>query len=182
MSRRVGSFSGFPRSTFESKDSITTSPPAIDTTPPGNASGRKGLPESEWARPDLDWRPPGYQPGAPTGLSYGPTEPSEIWGRIISFGNRRDPASSGPCTSRPVRFLHRVHRTEWMPCAGISPKALLSHFEIRRPRDKGVPRGHQVWEEREQVQADTQARTKNPGGVQRRPPRTLRGQPATLEV
>src|SRR3990172_1766693 len=26
----------------------------------------------EWARPDLDWRPPGYQPGAPTRLSYGP--------------------------------------------------------------------------------------------------------------
>jgi hypothetical protein len=31
-----------------------------------------------WARPDLDWRPPGYQPGAPTGLSYGPTGSCEI--------------------------------------------------------------------------------------------------------
>src|SRR5712691_7490516 len=29
-------------------------------------------PKPEWARPDLDWRPSGYQPDAPTGLSYGP--------------------------------------------------------------------------------------------------------------
>ena len=28
----------------------------------------------EWARRDLNSRPPGYQPGAPTNLSYGPNE------------------------------------------------------------------------------------------------------------
>src|SRR2546427_279514 len=33
---------------------------------------RRRWPRRKWARPDLDWRPSGYQPDAPTGLSYGP--------------------------------------------------------------------------------------------------------------
>ncbi len=41
-----------------------------------------GLAYGEWARPDLDWRPPGYQPGAPTGLSYGPAGPRKTRGRL----------------------------------------------------------------------------------------------------
>ena len=28
--------------------------------------------EQKWAQPDLNRRPPGYQPGAPAKLSYGP--------------------------------------------------------------------------------------------------------------
>src|SRR2546422_10273109 len=119
MSRRVGSFSGFPRSLFESKDSITTSPPAIDTAPPGNASGRKGLPESEWARPDLDWRPPGYQPGAPTGLSYGPTAPARF-------------RTANKLWETPRRRLPSGNSRESQ--AAPTPKALLSHFEIRRAK------------------------------------------------
>src|SRR2546422_1253258 len=35
-------------------------------------SCRAGNSRRKWARPDLDWRPSGYQPDAPTGLSYGP--------------------------------------------------------------------------------------------------------------
>src|SRR5213593_1174066 len=42
-------------------------PPTAET-----CSCRAGNSRRKWARPDLDWRPSGYQPDAPTGLSYGP--------------------------------------------------------------------------------------------------------------
>src|SRR5882762_9613189 len=36
----------------------------------------------KWARPDLDWRPSGYQPDAPTRLSYGPARPPNLMNRL----------------------------------------------------------------------------------------------------
>src|SRR5437773_3168697 len=36
----------------------------------------------EWARPDLDWRPSGYQPDAPTRLSYGPARRRKTTNRL----------------------------------------------------------------------------------------------------
>ena len=49
------------------------------TVRPARASGksrdppqRGRCPDGEWAQSDLNRRPPGYQPGAPANLSYGP--------------------------------------------------------------------------------------------------------------
>src|SRR5207247_4077401 len=39
-------------------------------------------PGPKWARPDLDWRTSGYQPDAPTRLSYGPAAAAETQGRL----------------------------------------------------------------------------------------------------
>src|SRR5947199_5553316 len=36
----------------------------------------------KWARPDLDWRPSGYQPDAPTRLSYGPARRRKTTNRL----------------------------------------------------------------------------------------------------
>ena len=45
------------------------------TPPAPTANGglkMERYPDDRWARPDLNRRPPGYQPGAPAKLSYGP--------------------------------------------------------------------------------------------------------------
>src|SRR5438876_774258 len=39
-------------------------------------------PGPKWARPDLDWRPSGYQPDAPTRLSYGPARRRKTTNRL----------------------------------------------------------------------------------------------------
>ena len=38
---------------------------------------RGGFLVEEWAQSDLNRRPPGYQPGAPANLSYGPVYPRQ---------------------------------------------------------------------------------------------------------
>src|SRR6266566_561134 len=43
---------------------------------------RMTLGARKWARPDLDWRPSGYQPDAPTRLSYGPVGSRKLVTRL----------------------------------------------------------------------------------------------------
>src|SRR5256714_3513116 len=53
----------------------------------------------KWARPDLDWRPSGYQPDAPTRLSYGPARPPNLMNRL-----KRSPRTARiHNSSRPFR-------------------------------------------------------------------------------
>src|SRR5438552_14664010 len=78
----------------------------------------------KWARPDLDWRPSGYQPDAPTRLSYGPARPPNLMNRL-----KRSPQADGFTTrrGRPApRPLPRI-----VLLAGITgPKRLLSSRQI----------------------------------------------------
>src|SRR5207249_2949411 len=47
---------------------------------PASSTGKESA--QEWARPDLDWRPSGYQPDAPTRLSYGPVGSRKLVKRL----------------------------------------------------------------------------------------------------
>src|SRR5439155_26905756 len=64
---------------------------------------RGGNSRRKWARPDLDWRPSGYQPDAPTGLSYGPAVSRKKETRLkrCLAGDPTSPASTSlSCSDR----------------------------------------------------------------------------------
>src|SRR5207302_9060619 len=48
----------------------------------------------KWARPDLDWRPSGYQPDAPTRLSYGPAKRRKTTNRLKDSFEVRPPTAA----------------------------------------------------------------------------------------
>src|SRR2546427_13085002 len=75
------SFRGVSRSDLcvEGGESPATSRPSVSESSPGEEPDNPG---PKWARPDLDWRPSGYQPDAPTRLSYGPAAAASTQGRL----------------------------------------------------------------------------------------------------
>ena len=76
----------------------------LPTFPTANAILRMArFSDVRWARPDLNRRPPGYQPGAPAKLSYGPSG----GGRLKRLYLFRDPeAGQATATRRSVLGSH----------------------------------------------------------------------------
>src|SRR5205807_4019505 len=62
----------------------------------------------KWARPDLDWRPSGYQPDAPTRLSYGPARRRKTTNRLKDSFEERPPTPGHPLIAYRARDVDRI--------------------------------------------------------------------------
>src|SRR5439155_3451557 len=80
----------------------------------------------KWARPDLDWRPSGYQPDAPTRLSYGPVGSRKLVKRL-----KRSPSGRRNHRFERVRGpIHSVNQSSEAlgghhPCANNGAETLI---------------------------------------------------------
>ena len=74
----------------------------MSTLPSSGPTKVAAIHDEEWARPDSDWRPSGYQPDAPTRLSYGPARPQKT-GLDLNVPSERD--------GQPCGVRHRVRET-----------------------------------------------------------------------
>src|SRR5436190_3202714 len=90
----------------------------------------------KWARPDLDWRPSGYQPDAPTRLSYGPARPPNLMNRL-----KRSPRTA------------RIHNS-WRPSGSPTPTTNRSPRRNNGPETLIITTPNRtVWEDMEALEA-----------------------------
>src|SRR5437667_10958448 len=88
----------------------------------------------KWARPDLDWRPSGYQPDAPTRLSYGPVGARKLVTRLkrSASGGRDHRFERVRAPIQCARIDPRNRSEDVIPVARTGQKRSLSSHQIRR--------------------------------------------------